>query len=308
MSRTFAFVSIGLPVYNSAKYLKFQLDSLLAQTYSNFEIVISDNASNDQTEQICRDYAANDSRIRYYRNQRNIGAPMNHNRVFKLSSGEFFKWAAYDDLHAPTYLEKCMSVLNKDSSIILCHSRTGRINELGELVGRYHGAPNNRLISGKPYERFGVFMSLYFPCWDLFGVIRRTYLEKTPLQRSFVGSDRNLLAEITLMGKTYELPETLFFGRDHSGSYTGTFYKQNRVTNRESYRKQLDWWTADNLIPLPNLKNYIEYFNSVIRVPLKQSEKIACYNQIIRCFAKEGWLLIGKDLKDRVLYSLESGS
>jgi glycosyltransferase involved in cell wall biosynthesis len=98
-------LSIGMPVFNGEKYLKEALDSILAQTYSDFELLISDNASTDRTEQICREYAAKDRRIRYYRNEKNIGAPKNFNRVFELSSGKYFRWATFTHPSAkPNYL------------------------------------------------------------------------------------------------------------------------------------------------------------------------------------------------------------
>ena len=112
-------VTIGLPVYNGQNYLVETLESLLAQTYTDFELVISDNASTDRTEAICRQYAAGDARIRYYRNDENIGASANYNRAFELGRGEYFKWAAHDDLLAPTYLERCVEVLDANPDVVL---------------------------------------------------------------------------------------------------------------------------------------------------------------------------------------------
>src|SRR5512139_3267591 len=117
-------VSIGVPVYNGENFLKDALDSLLAQTFKDFEIVIADNVSTDQTEEICRSYAAKDARIRYYRNETNIGAGPNHNRVFELSRGEYFKWVCHDDMCAPEFLERCIEVLDRDPSVVLCHAET----------------------------------------------------------------------------------------------------------------------------------------------------------------------------------------
>src|SRR5438132_13873019 len=91
-------VSIGMPVYNGERYLSGALDSLLSQTLADFDLIISDNASTDATESICRSYAAHDSRIRYFRNENNLGAAANFNRAFELCGGEFFRWAAHDDL------------------------------------------------------------------------------------------------------------------------------------------------------------------------------------------------------------------
>src|SRR5215831_6668002 len=97
-------VTIGLPVYDSERYVRQSLDSLLAQTYSDFVLVICDNASNDSTGEICRQYAAADSRVRYYRNETNIGNPGNFNRVASLTSTKYLKWSTADDFWAPTFL------------------------------------------------------------------------------------------------------------------------------------------------------------------------------------------------------------
>src|ERR1700737_2789384 len=90
-------VSIGLPVYNGERYLRFAIDSLLEQDYINFELIISDNASTDATQAICQEFADKDPRVRYYRNQTNLGASGNYDRVFELARGDLFKWAAHDD-------------------------------------------------------------------------------------------------------------------------------------------------------------------------------------------------------------------
>jgi len=112
-------VSIGLPVYNGENYLEEAIDSILAQTYKDFELIISDNASTDRTPDICQAYANKDPRIRYYRNEKNIGAAVNFNRVFELSSSEYFKWAAHDDIIAPDYISECIEILDNDDSIVL---------------------------------------------------------------------------------------------------------------------------------------------------------------------------------------------
>src|SRR5687767_9303189 len=106
-------VSIGLPVFNGESHLALALDSVLAQTFGDFELVISDNGSTDSTRQICEDYAKRDARIRYLRSDENRGAAWNYNRVFERSRGAFFKWMAHDDLIAPQYLERCVEALDR---------------------------------------------------------------------------------------------------------------------------------------------------------------------------------------------------
>jgi glycosyltransferase involved in cell wall biosynthesis len=286
-------LSIGMPVFNGEKYIKEAIDSILGQTYTDFELIISDNASTDHTQQICLAYAKMDSRLRYYRNKRNLGAPRNFNRVFELSHSKYFKWAAYDDLLAPEYLEKCIGQLEKDPSIILCHSRTARIDEQGVIVGNYDH--KMRIDSTKIHERFGDLISLmHNPCWPIFGVTYASIMKKTPLHGDYLGADGNLLAELSLYGRIYEIPEYLFFRRDHPQAYTQTYV---HTTKKVNYRQQLAWWGSNSWINLTVLKNCLEFFRSVRRVPLKWLDKARCYEQILNWFLREGWRLLGTDVQ-----------
>ena len=205
-------LSIGMPVYNGENYLEEALDSILAQTYTDFELIISDNAFTDNTPQICHNYAEKDGRIRYYRTESKLSATQNFIRAFNLSRGELFKWAAHDDVLAPDFLLRCINVLDKDPSIILCHSNTGRIDENGKLVGSYDYS--NRINSWKPHERFETLVRDRHNAWVLiFGVIRSNILRKTPLFGYYVAADRVLLAELGLIGRMYKITEYLFFRR-----------------------------------------------------------------------------------------------
>ena len=127
-------VSVGIPVYNGERYLAETLDSLLAQTLTEFEIVISDNASTDRTPEICRCYQAKDCRIRYSRNDQNIGEAPNFNRAVELSRAPLFHGGAYDDLYEPSFLERCVDALERDPGVVLSHTRTKLIGDEGELL------------------------------------------------------------------------------------------------------------------------------------------------------------------------------
>ena len=127
-------VSIGIPVYNGGKYLAAALNSLLAQSFKDFEIVISDNASTDRTGEICRSYQNKDARVSYFRSDQNLGAAWNHNRVIELSSAPLFKWAACDDLHDPLYLARCVDALHNDSGVVLSHTYLRVIDEEGRAL------------------------------------------------------------------------------------------------------------------------------------------------------------------------------
>ncbi|OQX09803.1 MAG: hypothetical protein BWK76_21715 [Desulfobulbaceae bacterium A2] len=107
--------SIGMPVYNGEKYVRDAIDSLLQQTIANFELIISDNASSDQTESICREYAERDARIIYFRQKENIGAAANFQFVLNHAQADLFMWAAYDDEWANNYLEVATTILHDES-------------------------------------------------------------------------------------------------------------------------------------------------------------------------------------------------
>ena len=117
-------VSIGMPVYNGENFVKGALDSILAQTFQDFELIISDNASTDKTKEICQKYAAKDQRITLLCNEKNVGAAKNYNRTFYASSGKYFMWLAHDDLIATEYLERCVEILEQNPSIVLCHIKS----------------------------------------------------------------------------------------------------------------------------------------------------------------------------------------
>jgi glycosyltransferase involved in cell wall biosynthesis len=285
-------VSIGLPVYNGEKYLEDALISILNQTYTNFELIISDNCSADNTQSICQKYVTLDKRIRYYRNDRNLGAPLNYNRTVQLSKGKYFKWASHDDLLAPEFLRKCIKILDNDPSIVLCHCKTARINEQGEIVGNYDH--HMRIDSIKMEERFRDLISVkHNPCWPIFGVMRSEILKRTPMHGSYPGADGNLLAEIALYGRIFEVPEYLFLRRDHPEAYTQRYVH----TKQANYRAQMAWWGSASLIDITTLKNMEEFFKSVRRVPLKWSDRFSCYEQIFDWFVREGWRLMGADFE-----------
>jgi glycosyltransferase involved in cell wall biosynthesis len=294
-------VSIGLPVFNGEKYLEEALNSILGQTYPDFELIISDNASTDRTQQICRSYAAKDSRVRYYRNKRNLGASKNFNSVFFLSLGEYFKWAAYDDVLAPEFLEKCINILDHDPSIVLCYSKTGSIDEHGALVGARDY--KIRINSRKPHVRFGDLISIRYPCAHaIFGVIRASKLNITPLMGNYIGSDRNLLAEIGLIGRIHKIPECLLFRRKHPQTYTNLSpWWDSNVQTLSS------WWYPTKTQRIIFSYNFLEYLRSVKRIPLKWSERLLCYAQIGKWFVREGWILLGTDMEVSLLRRLNFG-
>ncbi|MBE9168999.1 glycosyltransferase family 2 protein [Pleurocapsales cyanobacterium LEGE 06147] len=298
-------ISIGLPVYNGENFLQKTLDSILNQTFEDFELIISDNASIDKTEKICREHADKDRRIRYYRNEQNLGASQNFNRVFHLSRGEYFKWAAHDDVLAPTFLEKCIQVLDSDFSIVLCYPKTKVIDRKGdffdsdELYIKLTNA-NVRLNtdSPKPSRRFRDVACFPHSCYPIFGVIRKSILKNTPLIARYAGSDRVLLARLSLLGRFYEFPEYLLFLRRHS--------QQSVNINSRSMHLYNIWHdpVKQGKITFPYWKLFIEYLMAINQVSLNWQEKIACYLQI-RHWLPDNWKFLRRDLLVVALQILE---
>src|SRR4051794_2178436 len=122
-------LSIGLPVYNGEQYLVSTLESIIAQSFTNFELIISDNGSTDATPEICQRFAMHDPRIRYFRNPNNLGSAKNYVRVFELARGKYFKWNGHDDPLAPDLLERCVSILEQDETIVLAFGKMHGIDE-----------------------------------------------------------------------------------------------------------------------------------------------------------------------------------
>lgn len=284
------YISIGMPVYNGERFLEEALDSILAQSFEDFELIISDNASTDKTQAICRAYAAKDQRIRYYRNEQNLGASWNHNRVFELSTSEYFKWAAHDDICKPTYLEQCVEVLDRDPSIVLCYARTTLINQNSEVVSYY---PDNlNLDSPKPRERYKKFHDRFrygSLCSPQYGVIRAGVLRMTPLQGNYPSADEVLLGELSLRGRFHEIPERLFLRRDHP----------QRSTRAHATLSQLAVWfdpANQDRILLTRWRRLFEYLASISRVELSWYTKAHCYVEVGK-WAWQRRINLAKDLK-----------
>jgi glycosyltransferase involved in cell wall biosynthesis len=300
MSNHLPIVSIGLPVYNGETYLAKTLDSLLAQTWTDFELIISDNGSTDKTEAICREYAAKEPRILYERQSQNLGASWNFNRVFALSQGKYFKWHAHDDLCAPEFLAKCVTVLEQDSSVVLCHSQVKVIDRQGNFFDSEeayvkHTNANLKLNtdSSQSAIRFRALISFSHSCYQVFGLIRRDILAKTPLIDNYAGSDRVLLAKLGLFGRFAEIPAELFFLRRHP--------EQSINICARSMHWYNIWHDPKTLgkITFPYWRIYSEYFKTVNQVPLSWQERFECYRYLQELLTLEEpqlWKLMRRDV------------
>ena len=206
-------LTVGLPVYNGENYIAESIDALLGQSFADFELIISDNASTDGTGDICRRYGKQDSRVRYFRQPKNVGLAPNHNIVAEQARGELFKWAANDDLYARDLLERRVNALDKyprrgACSLLDSKGRRLRRRDAGIRVSATTDSP-------RAPERF---RSVLFDSGgdDDYGVMRLEVLRRTPMKESYHHADHTIVAEMVLHGPFYQVPDWLYFRRDHA--------------------------------------------------------------------------------------------
>lgn len=211
-------ISIGLPVYNGEPYLEQTIKTILSQSFNDFELIISDNASTDGTSEICKSYSERDSRIIYIKNEKNLGAAMNYRNVFHFSKGKYFKWAAHDDVLRPDYLAVCHKILTDNPKVILAHTLTQSIDEEGQPIKNW--SHQYLLESSEPKKRFVAVLYLETNIFYIFGLIRRSALMQTELLGNFPYHDLVLLSKLSLLGPFKIANEVLFLDRDHSERFT----------------------------------------------------------------------------------------
>lgn len=209
-------LTVGLPVYNGDLYLSQAIESILGQSFGEFQLLIADNASTDGTEEIARGYVARDSRVRYHRNEANIGLAANFNLVFRMSDTQYFRWATSDDVSLPDFQKRCIDCLDGDRGIVLAYTTTRFIDEHGSRVDRLDRGLD--LSSDDPAERLRLILEAGSWVNAVLGVIRSDALAKTGLMPSYSSGDFGLLGELSLLGKFHELPECQFLRRLHQGS------------------------------------------------------------------------------------------
>ncbi len=206
-------VTIGIPVYNGEKYLNQALDSIINQEYQNLEIIISDNCSGDKTREICLQYVLQDNRIRYYRQESNIGMVANFNYVLKLANGTFFTWAAHDDFLATSYIYKCVERLQLYPAAIGCCSEINFVNEDG--TPRIAWTQNYSNIDSLDKNVFSRVRELTSKVgwYAFYSVFKTNILRQSSLLQSRYADDVLLLLELLLLGEIAKIPEYLFYFR-----------------------------------------------------------------------------------------------
>jgi glycosyltransferase involved in cell wall biosynthesis len=289
-------LSIGLPVYNGEEYLADSLNTLLGQSYDEFELIISDNASTDSTGDICRQYGQADARIRYIRQPDNIGSAANHRFVLLESRGELFKWASADDLYAPELLERCVAALDERDEIVLAHSWTAGIDSDGKITQAvpYPLATDAPRAPDRLWGMlFGVREEGLIAADDQYGVIRTDVLRRVPQQGGYYSSDRTLMTEVCLYGPFYQAPDWLYFRREHPGR------PQHTCPNAHTWSAHQDPSRA-NRLRHPAARLYAEYIlgyvSAIRRAPLSPAERRECYRHLAHWVAVRTLSVAGRTL------------
>lgn len=257
-------ISIGLPVYNGARFLSQAIHSILDQTFADFELIISDNASTDATQQICTDFQHGDDRIRYFRQPINVGAPRNWNFVVEQARGRFFKWASANDYCDREILAKCAEVLERDPGVVLCYGRTCLVGDSGESLGVY---PSDLTVTDeRPSDRFKRVARELGLNNAQAGLIRLDVLKRTPLERPYPAGDLVLMAELSLFGFFWLLPEVLLYRRVGKESFS-------RLLTKDELRRFVDP-QATSRTRLTAWRTHWDYLSAVARAPIPPGEKV----------------------------------
>jgi glycosyltransferase involved in cell wall biosynthesis len=284
-----------MPVYNGERYVAEALESLVTQTFSDFELVIADNASTDRTEEICRSYARRDDRVRYVRNRSNYGAIYNFNNVFRLTTGEYFKWAAYDDVCDAQFLSRCVEVLDQDPGVVLACARVAAIDEEGHPTDIVTMPGHGRdLVTGvrldidqavspsdpDPVQRWRFMMRYLWWTPHLYGLIRADALSRTNLHPFHFNGDHILLAELALLGRFHEIPDELLHIRLHTARTSRTSGAGQRLTVAHPHLVKRPTWLAIR-VALAYPERFIAHAVSIQRAPLTRSQRLACDYELL---------------------------
>ncbi|MDP2005236.1 MAG: glycosyltransferase family 2 protein [Rubrivivax sp.] len=284
-------LSLGLPVFNGGAYLDSCLRSITAQTCADFELIICDNASTDETEAIARAWCARDRRIAYHRAPENRGAARNFNWAFELATGELFKWCAVDDLLEPSFLARCVQALDAHPDAVLAYTGTLDIDERGTVVREiYDNSTALAFDAPDVAARFRDLVVVDHSCISVFGVIRSAALRDTALIAPYPGSDRALLVELGLRARFVRIVDNLMLHREHVERST------------KKYPRMLDrvlWFSGRRArLSFPHFRLLGVYTYDMLRTPMSMRQRLRCLEALVRWIYWGAWRRLLKDITD----------
>lgn len=289
-------VTVGLPVYNSERYVSQSIDSLLAQTFGDYKIVICDNASTDRTGEICQEYAKRDPRIEYHRNASNLGLPGNYNLSFSLCRSKYFRWATGDDYSSPDQLEDHVRVLESDPEIAVCYSQAAMVDEGGVQYETW--TDDLHLMQDDPVARFKIAVTKISRVHHHLGLMRSSCLRRTLGFAHHVCADQGLIAELSLLGKFYRIEKQQFFRRMHGASSSWQTFDEEH---------QARFYHAAHVkrIPFNRFRWHAYYAQVVHHSPLSNLQRLEAYAFLTRYSAAE-WRWLGSELTHELRRALRS--
>jgi len=218
-----------MPVFNEERFIEQAIVSTLNQDYKNFELIISDNASTDQTKEICLKYSKKDSRIRFYSQHSTTDSTTNFNYVASMAKGDFFMWASGHDTRDPTFISRCVATFEKSNSIVLCYSDAIWIDSNGKIVG-IEKSDIDTVGMSKITRIKKVFWNLGY-AYPIYGLFRKDTLSRILPYQKILGPDILLLNELSAIGEFARIPEPLFNIRKSSdyGDWHAYFQKSLNV-------------------------------------------------------------------------------
>ena len=265
-------VSVGMPAFNAERFIAAAIESVLAQTHTDLELIVSDNASTDRTVAICERYVAADPRVRLLRCDVNRGAHPNYRKVAVAARGHYFKWAAANDLIAPDFLAGCVAVLDSQPDAVLAFGRT-LLFEDDPLQGTPY-EDRMDICDDDPLQRFRRCVEGLRLNNVLNGVLRRHDLLNTSLMPDYMNADVLVLAELSLAGKFVEVPSTRFYRRMSQESAT-------RLQSKEAVRKHhYPPGASRGLFQAWRLE--LGYLRAVMRAPLALDKRLAALSYVAR--------------------------
>lgn len=286
-------VYTGMPVYNGETHVEQSIRCNLAQTFDDFGLIITDNNSTDRTEEICQDLAASDERIVFIKNRKNLGAAKNYSACFWPADCDYFRWSNADDLIEPELIERAVDVLDGHDDVVLTYGKTRLIDGESREMKLYDD--NLHLMMEDAADRFVAAQEQIGLSNVLYGLMRRDELSKTALFGSFVASDFNLILELSLYGKFYEMKETMFARRIH---------EEASSFDRDDQERQHSFWDpGKRKLFLQSWRSQQEYFKAVRRAPISKQQRRRLYKVI----SKNIWWIKGeltKELAHYVRYGL----
>jgi glycosyltransferase involved in cell wall biosynthesis len=279
-------LSVGLPVYNGMPYLIESIESILNQDFRDLEVVATDNASSDETEEVLRGYAERDPRVRYIRNPKNLGASRNYIRCFELARGKYFRWGAADDYITPGAMGACVEVLESDPTVVLAWPQTRIVGPEGEFIEDYDDGGDG-WAAETPADRFWASLAQWGYCNVAFGVMRRDVLAETVLFGDYPASDLVWQSDMAIRGRFKQVRGHYYHRRVH-----------DRITDALSEEELAAFYLpdSDQKFHAKRLNMFRELAGVVRRAPVSAAEKARMFRMLARK-ARWTWGELSAELK-----------